>query len=422
MNKKSIISIILIVLGIALIVTGFVLFKDDDNNPEPANPNDPNEPVKNNENYNSSIIKAVNKKSEKSNYLISPYSIEIALNMLKESTNNNTQKEIASVVPERTIKYFTGDKVITSNGTFIKNNYKNLVIPKFTNTMKNTYKAELIYDDFTTPDPINNWVNEKTKGMIPKLIDRIDPQFMFGVINALVLDLKYQDKFICANTNKERFTKVDGLHMDVYMMNKTYDYGATYVKGDDYEAISIPYEQDGDNEFELIAINTNDIDKFINNLTDEKIKNIMNNGIKASDNNKIILKLPKFSYEYELQTPKFKEVLMELGIKEVFGTSPDFTNFITKEDQSKYGIIPELGEAIHKTYIDLNEEGTKAAAVTAFLVNDKSSMPTNVTYYKISFDKPFIYLIREKTSNELLFFGVIYEPTKWNGNTCQMTY
>lgn len=422
MNKKKVISIILIVLGIAAIITGFILFKDDGTNPEPTKPENPSEPVKNNDNYNSELIKVVNKKNEKSNYLISPYSIEIALNMLKESTNNKTQEEIAKVVPQRTIKYFTSDKVLTSNGTFIKNKYKDIVIPAFTNKMKNNYKAEIIYDDFTSPDPINKWVNEKTKGMIPKLVDRIDPQFMFGVINALVLDLQYQDKFICVNTNKERFTKIDGLHMDVYMMNKTYDDYATYVKGDDYEAISIPYEKDGDNNFELIAINTDDIDKFINNLTDEKIKNIMNDGINASESNKIILKLPKFNYEYELQTPKFKEVLMELGIKEVFGTSPDFTNFITKEDQSKYGIIPELGEAIHKTYIDLNEEGTKAAAVTAFLVNDKSSMPTNVTYYKISFDKPFIYLIREKTSNELLFFGVVYEPTKWNGNTCQMTY
>ena len=123
-----------------------------------------------------------------------------------------------------------------------------------------------------------------------------------------------------------------------------------------------------------------------------------------------------------MQTPKFKEVLMELGIKDLFGSNPDFTNFITKEDQQKYDILPQLGEAIHKTYIDLNEEGTKAAAVTAFLVNDKASAPKETNYYKISFDKPFIYLIREKTSNELLFFGVVYEPTKWDGNTCQMTY
>ena len=256
MNKKKVISIILIILGLALVVTAVTLFKDND--PEPIN-NDPNKPTESNDNYNSSLIKVVHKQNEKTNYLISPYSIEIALNMLKESTNNKTREEIVKVLPQRTIKYFDSDKVITSNGTFIKNKYKDIVIPAFTNNMKNNYKADIIFDDFVTPDPINKWVNEKTKGMIPKLVNQIDPNFMVGVVNALALDLKYQDTFDCTYTSKERFTKDDGLHMDVYMMKKTYDKGATYVKKDNYEAISIPYEKDGNNNFELIAINPNDI-------------------------------------------------------------------------------------------------------------------------------------------------------------------
>ena len=419
MNKKKVISIILIVLGLALVVTAVTLFKDND--PEPIN-NDPNKPTESNDNYNSSLIKVVHKQNEKTNYLISPYSIEIALNMLKESTNNKTREEIVKVLPQRTIKYFDSDKVITSNGTFIKNKYKDIVIPAFTNNMKNNYKADIIFDDFVTADPINKWVNEKTKGMIPKLVNQIDPNFMFGVVNALALDLKYQDTFDCTYTSKERFTKDDGLHMDVYMMKKTYDNGATYVKKDNYEAISIPYEKDGNNNFELIAINPNDIDTFIKDLTDEKIKDLMKDGIDADNKNKIILKLPKFSYDYELQTKDFKKVLNELGIIDLFGDTPDFTNFITKENLEKYDIQPELGEAIHKTYIDLNEEGTKAAAVTGFLAYSNSAAPMEVKYYKITFDKPFIYLIREKTSNELLFFGTVYEPTKWDGNTCQMVY
>ena len=82
---------------------------------------------------------------------------------------------------------------------------------------------------------------------------------------------------------------------------------------------------------------------------------------------------------------------MNLGIKEVFGKNPDFTGFISQENMTKYGIEPELSEAIHKTYIDLNEKGTKAAAVTAFLVNDKSAieLPDEKKIYNRTF---IIYL------------------------------
>ena len=429
-NKKTIIYVLLIVIGVAGLIYGYTLFKDS-REPEPQKPSQPTEPenptnpVNGNENYNSLLIKTVNKNTEKKNYLISPYSIEIALNLLKESTNNTTRDEIVKVLPNREIKLFNSDKVVASNATFIKNKYKNLVQPTFTNNLKTKYNADIIYDDFNSPKVINDWVNEKTKGMINKLIDRIDPRFMFGVVNAVALDLEYLVPFDCSRTIKERFTKADGLHMDVYMMHQTYEDAkdATYIKKDDYEAISIPYKKDSNgNEFELIAIKTDDIDKFINSLDDTKLNNLMKDGITSGNNNIITVSLPKFSYNFELLTEDFSKVLKEMGIKDLFGTSPDFTNFISKENIDKHGIIPELGEAIHKTFIDLNEKGTKAAAVTAFLVNDKSSINMNEKRYEIKFDKPFIYLIRETKTGELLFFGTVYEPTKWDGNTCQMTY
>ena len=79
-------------------------------------------------------------------------------------------------------------------------------------------------------------------------------------------------------------------------------------------------------------------------------------------------------------------------------------------------------ELYENYYIDFNEKGTKAAAVTGFLANYKSSINPNQKVYSIIFDKPFIYMIREKNTNDILFFGTVYEPTLYNGNTCQMTY
>ena len=86
---------------------------------------------------------------------------------------------------------------------------------------------------------------------------------------------------------------------------------------------------------------------------------------------------------------------------------------------NKNKLTIELSEAIHKTYIDFNEKGTKAAAVTGFLANYKSSINPNQKVYSIIFDKPFIYMIRENNTKELLFFGTVYEPNLWNGSTCK---
>lgn len=418
-DKKILICIIVILVGII----GIILVKTDifEDSEEVID----DKPVENKGiNYNSLLIKEVNK-NNKSNYLISPYSIEIALNLLKESTNNKTREEITNLIPNRKIEMINSDKVKVSNGAFIKNKFKNLVLSTFTNNLKNNYNADIIYDDFKTSDPINEWVNEKTDKMIPKLIDQIDPNFIFGVVNAVALDLEFKNQFECTNTYKTRFTKIDGLHMDVYMMSKQYDNSdATYVKKDNYEAISIPYKTDNDNHytFEFIGIKVDNIDDFINDLDDNKLKNIMNDGIVASDDNNISVKIPKFSYNYELQTDKFSEVLKNLGIKELFSDNPDFTNFISKENLDKNGLSIELSEAIHKTYIDFNEKGTKAAAVTGFLANYKSAINPSQKVYSIIFDKPFIYMIREINTNEILFFGTVYEPTIYNGNTCQMTY
>ena len=421
-DKRILIGIIVILIGaIGITLIKSSLFSDK----KPTEPDNP-VPVENKgENYNSNLIKEVNKTSKSNNYLISPYSIEIALNLLKESTNNKTREEIINLLPNREIAIINSDKVKVSNATFIKNKYKDYVIKTFIDNLKTKYNAEVIYDDFKTPNPINDWVNEKTDKMIPKLIDKIDPNFIFGVVNAVALDLEFKNQFECVNTYKTRFTKIDGLHMDVYMMNQTYDNSdATYVKKNDYEAVSIPYKTDNENHysFEFIGIKVDDIDKFINSLDDEKINNIMNGGIVASNKDNIKVNIPKFNYSYDLLTPEFSKVLKNLGINDLFGATPDFTNFISADNINKLGLEPALSEAIHKTYIDFNEKGTRAAAVTGFLTYDKAAIVEDHNLYSITFDKPFIYLIREKNTGELLFFGTVYEPTKWNGNTCQMSY
>ena len=109
-----------------------------------------------------------------------------------------------------------------------------------------------------------------------------------------------------------------------------------------------------------------------------------------------------------------------MGIKKAFDEEEaDFSKIITKENLNKLGKENiYVSDAIHKTYIDLNEKGTKAAAVTYFGIRATSGVESYETV-EIKFDRPFIYMIRDTETKEILFLGSVYEPNKWNGNTCE---
>ena len=134
----------------------------------------------------------------------------------------------------------------------------------------------------------------------------------------------------------------------------------------------------------------------------------------VNDEFEIKVSLPRFRYDYELSD--FKEVLKKLGIIQAF--DPNNANFSNIMD--KNSVIDNLyvGEAIHKTHIDLNEKGTKAAAITYFGMFKNTSIIIEKENIEIEFNRPFIYIIKDSKTNEMLFFGVVYEPNKWNGSTC----
>ena len=131
------------------------------------------------------------------------------------------------------------------------------------------------------------------------------------------------------------------------------------------------------------------------------------------------LSLPRFSYDFDLI--QFKEVLESIGIKKMFDAEEaNFNNIITKENRKKMDMGNlYIDTAIHKTYIDLNEKGTKAAAVTYFGFKDASAIREEFDTVSVNFNKPFIYMIRDTSSKEILLFGVVETPNKWKGTTCE---
>ena len=213
MSNKKALTILFIMIGAILFLFSVVTLVTKKESPKKENP--PKEEVESPEKKDATL-KLIKEINEEENYLVSPYSIKIALGMLKEGAKENTFTEIDNFIGKINYKDLSSKgKISVSNGLFVKNKYKELVETSFTDTLKDKYKSEIIYDEFSSPKVINDWTNEKTNGMIKNVLDEMDPNFVTGVINAVAIDLKWESPFECENTKQVKFTKNDGTELDV---------------------------------------------------------------------------------------------------------------------------------------------------------------------------------------------------------------
>ena len=199
------------------------------------------------------------------------------------------------------------------------------------------------------------------------------------------------------------------------MMYKSFEEGIYYFEDDNAKGVVLPYKNysydgveldEGGEQLEFIGILTDDIDDYINRFNLDVIGDIDNNKKIASDSFKVNVSLPRFEFDYDFKD--FKKSLIEMELEETFSELPDFSRMVNTDVM--------INEAIHKTYVKVDEKGTKAAAVTYFGTKDNAVMESE--YIDIVFDKPFIFMIKDTTSNEILFFGVVYEPEKWSDKAC----
>ncbi len=436
MEKKSIIAIVILCLMVA-VVSGVVTYKyldNKNNSQEEKKPNEPEkeepkpEPTKYTDtDYNINLIKTVNS-SQNGNYLISPYSIEIALQMLRDGANGESKNQIDKVIGNRNIPVFNAKgRISVTNGAFIKNDYKDFVKDSYYKKLAE-YKAELLFDKFATPKVINDWVNKNTYKMIPKILDEMSPDFVLGIANAVAIDVEWWGTFKCERTRKEEFTKSDGSKMNAEMMNS--DYADQYFEIDGAKGVVLKYfsydengeklyeNQEKGTQLEFVGIlpdgNAKD---FVSGLTKEKLDSIDKN-YKDISNKDFHLGLPRFKYEFKLED--FMEVLKTMGIEDVFSPlAADLTNIIARDDFTKMDAENlYVSTAIHQTYIDLNEKGTRAAAITYFGIDKAGIAPMERERIELIFNKPFVYMIRDSKTKEILFFGVVETPNEWKGSTC----
>lgn len=348
------------------------------------------------------------------NIISSPFSANMVLSMTSNGAAGQTLDEIKKGLnldgfSEEKINSFykksflaltqsdPKTEVAIANSIWYKNSFS--VENVFLKTSKDFYNAQVEALDFEAPDAsdkINKWVSSKTKGKIEGIIDGNIPEDMrMYLINALYFKGSWVQEFDPNLTEEGPFTTVNepmASHTVKYMRKNQED--IDYHKNDLGEFISLPYGQ-GDYRM-LVALPDKSISlqKFIKKTTYEDWKN----SLQSLRTQKINLWLPKFKVEFETSLiPALKNRGMQLP----FTHQADFSKISTQEPLL-------IGEVKQKAFVEVNEEGTEAAAVTN--VGIVTTSAPAITQVKV--DRPFVFMIQDSKSGLILFKGAIYNPNE----------
>lgn len=268
---------------------------------------------------------------------------------------------------------------------------------EFIDCGKTYFNAEVASLDFASPDApgiINAWVSRSTNGRIPEIIDEIDPSMVMYLINAIYFKGVWTTQFDPRDTRSAPFYHVDGSTKTCSMMSVEDKF--QYVENDDFQAVDLPY---GNGYFSMTIILPRpgkSIDSLVAQFTQENLSG----WLEALRETELAVMLPRFKLEYELELTR---VLTALGMGIAFDPSrADFSSLADLPPE-----LPErlyISEVKHKTFVEVNEEGTEASAATSTGMGETSVGP------EMKVDRPFLFFIRENHSGTILFAGKLLSP------------
>ena len=354
------------------------------------------------------LFKASVEKSEKNNVLISPLSIQLALAMTANGANGQTKEEMERLlggnIPLKELNEYLYTyvnslpskekcKLEIANSIWFRDDADRLHVEEnFLQTNADYYGAQAYKEPFDqqTVKDINGWVNGHTDGMIREIIDEIDPFDVMYLINAIAFDAEWKTPYEKHNINNGIFYSLSGDERNVKMM---YSDEYKYL-GDDNATGFIRDYKDGKYAFAALLPNEGiDLYDYIASLTGEGLKETLDN----AETEAVNAAIPKFSYDYSLL---MNDVLAELGMPSAF--DPGKANFYKMATSSVGNIFIDC--VLHKTFISVDEKGTKAAAITDVTTKDTAAM---MPEREVILDRPFVYMIVDTATNLPVFIGTV---------------
>lgn len=359
--------------------------------------------VQSNTDFCIELFKAVDKDNE--NLVFSSFSVSNALAMTAEVTGKEITKSIRSglKLPENVATVRSGYHTILkhyekknkdyqlniANALWVDNKY-----PIEASNQKNIEKyylgETLSFDNSqakTTAEEVNKWCDKKTKGMIKEIITPgdIKPLTHLILTNAIYFKGTWEEEFKTQNTKESVFYNSKEEKTAVKFMNTTRKYN--YAENEQAQVLEMPYKG-GELSILVILPRKNDIKSLSNSLTADMLTNWNEN----LSSHKVEVSLPKFKFDFnvELNTP-----LKKLGMERAF---------ISKSANELY-----IDKVLHKAIIDVNEEGTEAAAVTGVMVTTRFA-PSEDEMKIFTADHPFLFVIQDKITRNILFMGKVEKP------------
>ncbi|XP_055389007.1 leukocyte elastase inhibitor-like [Condylostylus longicornis] len=345
--------------------------------------------------------------SENSNVFFSPLSVQTAMGMVllgsRGSTNENMTKALC-------FKEFADDEQLHGSMKQLLTSLKQLKTVHLANRLYvdegfrlfddykkkclDNYFAEAVSTDFRKPaecvDKINTWVKSVTADKIDKLITKEDLLGPLVLLNAIHFKGKWMEQFDPKRTKDAEFHIGKRKSVKVPLMYGKMD--VDYMEDQGFRAIRLPYKDD--NLSMTILLPDNSVQQLSDGLTPERLKDVQRKMV----NQKVEVYIPRFHIEHKVN---LKKELSALGMKTAFCCEADFS-----------GMSPSatfISNVIHQAKIEVNEEGTEAAAATAVQMT-RCCRPPRKTIFRA--DRPFLFFIQNDESKEILFFGSLINPAK----------
>ena len=428
MEQKSIIAVI---LGLILIVSGFTLFVTDFSNDidvdEIESDDDDTVPIGNITSFDDAVNafsfdffrKLKDDPENDGNIFYSPYSVFTALAMTYEGSRNTTAEEMESVLHieqdnesfhqyMRSLYDYLNENSVynisTANALWVNDNFQ--LLDEYVNVIESFYGGKSSEIDFSDPEVaaeiINEWVESQTNNLIKDLVPAsvIDPILtMLILTNAIYFKGAWEVQFDEANTTERDFTTNNAETVQVETMSivETQD-RFNYTETDEMQMLELPYSGD---EISMMIILPKD-GYEVSDITGSINKDAYNGWIDDMYDTELDLYLPKFKFETSYN---LNDYLKELGMIEAFDEDANFTGIFGYLDVF-------ISDVLHKAYIEVNEEGTEAAAATAVIVALTAINGGGHSRIVFDADHPFLFTLHHKETGTILFMGEVADPSE----------
>jgi serpin B len=338
----------------------------------------------------------------------SPASISACLGMVYVGAKGETKKELNEVVYGglTDTKIFEEIKNVTQELSYLPTGYTfdvanraystndEELLDSFKQNLVEIFKSDIIKVDFKQSEParqkINKWVKERTQEKISELLPAgsVNADTKLVLVNALYFKAHWMHKFPKNATKVSQFFSSENQHFNVSMMEAKND-EFHYARDKDVKILGIPFMNETMFMYFILPHKRFGLDQIEENLNGNRLLALFD---KASKRDRVFVQVPKFKLEKELP---LKEVLMKMNVTDMFARSADLSGLFGKK-----GLF--VSKAFHQAVIEVNEEGSEAAAATAAVINKMAVVTPSSEFIA---DHPFLFAIVHRETNSILFFG-----------------